>query len=65
MIIYNWRAEFSQKELEQIKGCQEISYSERYSYISSVENLVKEMTNALTRYETILNEMENELDNDN
>ncbi len=64
MIRYAWKAEFSQEELKRIEGChQELARSE-FSHIGKLEQLVKEMANALDRYEAILNEMEKETTNE-
>ncbi len=60
MITYNWKAEFSQSELDIIefhkrwhndKNCFAVG-----NQISTL--LISEMANALDRYESILNEME-------
>ncbi len=67
MITYNWKAEFTQRELERIEQCQDVVYSEGMSDMNLIKNLIKEMGRALDRYETILNELEDtrrELDND-
>ncbi len=58
MIVYNWKAEFSRRELERIGQCQDVVYSEGMSDMNLIKHLIKEMANALDRYEVILNEME-------
>ncbi len=49
MIIYNWKAEFSAKELKTIEHHKLIK-------INGGQSVVAEMANALDRYEAILNE---------
>ena len=55
MITYNWKAEFSQKELSIIAFARKVEAEESLKKTALV---IREMANALDRYETILNEME-------
>ncbi len=55
MITYNWKAEFSQKELLIIALARKVEAEES---LKKTVLVIREMANALDRYEDILNEME-------
>ncbi len=58
MITYNWRAEFSQKELEAIKVRKKWRGDQECAAVREemATVLIAEMSNALDRYEAILND---------